>query len=163
MLVGDSDMDKGVQRDDVDKKGVAYLYARCDRESREHFYSLIKEAFTQIHTSMQPSSQGSQQSSEPSGQPSANKRAYISKWVAEAIGVCQGSNLQPLDHKRNQRYSSNYVTEAIEWYKHYRFVISFENTNAVNGYMTEKLVLPRLAGLLLLCHYYVGLLNTNVY
>lgn len=43
------------------------------------------------------------------------------------------------------RFSSIFVTQAIEIYRPFKFVIAFENT-VVNGYITEKLTNAFLAG-----------------
>lgn len=44
------------------------------------------------------------------------------------------------------RHTGNWLDAAVETYKSYKFVIAFENTVGLDGYVTEKLVLPLLAG-----------------
>lgn len=59
----------------------------------------------------------------------------------DALGKCKHNVSQPYT-----RGYSNWLDYAIETYKPYKFVIAFENTLGVNGYVSEKLILPLLAG-----------------
>ncbi|GMF27407.1 unnamed protein product [Phytophthora lilii] len=65
--------------------------------------------------------------------------------TVDALGVCAGSSRLPDRSYVNSRYSTWYNDEAVSTFKHYKFVIAFENSG-VPGYVTEKLVNPLLAG-----------------
>lgn len=117
------------------RRGVAYLYARCDRERRERFFTILQhmmhdhsESINTVTTTMMME----------------RKR----QWRVDALGACQGTGHQAVHERRVDRYAElstddNYMTRAMRQYANYRFVIAFENSH-VSGYITEKLLLPYL-------------------
>ncbi|CAM9158120.1 unnamed protein product [Chrysoparadoxa australica] len=66
----------------------------------------------------------------------------------EALGACKGAS-KPRDNSREtreSRFSSDWHDTAVEMYRDFRFAVSFEATNAVDGYHSEKIVNAFLAG-----------------
>lgn len=59
----------------------------------------------------------------------------------DALGVCQHNVDIP-----EGRHDANWVDKAIENYKPYKFVITFENTLGLDGYVTEKIIYALIAG-----------------
>jgi len=64
-----------------------------------------------------------------------------SKKHVDALGNCQHNTDTP-----STRGASNWIDVAIDTYKPYKFVVAFENTLDIPGYVSEKIVLPLLAG-----------------
>jgi len=64
-----------------------------------------------------------------------------SKRHVDALGNCKHNTDTP-----HTRYTSNWLDLAVDTFKPYKFVIAFENSNDVQGYVSEKIVLPLLAG-----------------
>ncbi len=60
----------------------------------------------------------------------------------DSLGKCK-RNLNIID--KNERDKNFFLDKAIDNYKKYKFVISFEN-KIEDGYITEKIILPLLAG-----------------
>ena len=77
----------------------------------------------------------------------------------DSLGYCQGYGHTGDDSKHNKRYEKDYLLNAINIYSTYDYVISFEN-NRIDGYITEKLLLPYLAGAVPI---YIGPSDGNVY
>lgn len=107
------------------RSGVAYLYHRCDRPAREAFFSLLRSRL-------------------PAGavQP-LGRCSGIGGGTDKAAPVAQPSS--DTRQRRNSRFERNYMGEAIELYRSFRFVIAFENSR-IDGYLTEKLLTAYLAG-----------------
>lgn len=64
-----------------------------------------------------------------------------SKKHVDAIGNCNHNTEIP-----SSRNEKNWLDNAVELYKPYKFVVAFENTRGVDGYVSEKIILPLLAG-----------------
>lgn len=58
----------------------------------------------------------------------------------DALGKCN-NNTRKISYDEK-----SWIDDAVEVYKPYKFVISFENTTNLDGYVTEKILLPLLAG-----------------
>lgn len=105
----------------VPSLSVAYLYNRCDRPARESFFSLLSAAL------------------QPRGH------------SLTALGACQGEGVPPRHNTQTaaSRHGSGgrYLAEAMALYRGFDFVVAFENA-ITSGYVTEKLLLPLLAGAL---------------
>lgn len=118
----------------IKTRGVAYLYHRCDRTTREEFYTILKEKIKNNNDN------------------NKRKNDYLS---IDALGKCDGTeNINERNHeinkektlknndnkrKKSTRFTRNYLYEAILLYKSYQFTIAFENSNNI-GYITEKLI-----------------------
>lgn len=58
-----------------------------------------------------------------------------------SLGECGGGSTS------GTRFTKNYLEDAVDLYKTFKFVVAFENSDA-SGYVTEKLILSYLAGAL---------------
>lgn len=91
---------------------VAYLYFNCDRTVRESFFNILTERLLSV------------------------SRVRLNG--VTALGQCNGKGKPNSEATLKTRTSSNYLHEAIEIYRPFKFVIAFENTQE-EGYITEKL------------------------
>ena len=94
------------------------MYSRCDRPVREEFYDIL------------------------------SSRASLVGATVDALGACQGQSAgehPSADTRRANRHKSGWHDDAVEVYRDYAFVVAFENVKE-EGYFTEKLVNPLLAG-----------------
>jgi len=98
------------------KKFCAYMYSRCDRPERQLFFDILNER------GLQRIGQG-----------------------VDALGACGGAKVGETSIGRGDRYSHSFHDDAVDKYRDYTFVISFENV-IEEGYVTEKIVNGMLAG-----------------
>ena len=138
----------------IKTRGVAYLYHRCDRTTREEFYTILKEKIKNNNDN------------------NKRKNDYLS---IDALGKCDGNeNINERNHeikkektlenndnkrKKSTRFTRNYLYEAILLYKSYQFTIAFENSNNI-GYITEKLINSYLSHTIPI---YYGAVDVNKY
>jgi hypothetical protein len=94
------------------------MYSRCDRPVRESFYDILSSKASLVGVSV------------------------------DALGACGGlknGETPAALERRKKRHGSGWHDEAVEVYRDYAFVVSFENVKE-DGYFTEKVVNPVLAG-----------------
>lgn len=109
-LVTNRGHDWAVNRFGEKSSEVAYLYFRCDRPAREKMFNMLRKENLSVI----------------------------------ALGACSGDgNLRKTTQDEMSsflegRFSANFISEAVELYKPFKFVIAFENTVS-EGYITEKL------------------------
>lgn len=102
-------------------RGVAYLYHRCDRHQREEFFRILH----------------------------AKLESAAPELTVEALGRCSGGHRSVLNAPSrtpvSSRFDTNYLDQAVDIYRAFKFVIAFENSR-VRGYITEKLTTAYLSG-----------------
>ena len=94
------------------------MYSRCDRDERERFFDLLDERARKVGVGV------------------------------DALGACGGGRrgeTEGAGEKRGDRFKNGWHDDAVEIYRDYAFVVSFENVKE-EGYFTEKIVNPLLAG-----------------
>lgn len=65
--------------------------------------------------------------------------------AVHSLGSCSGSHPETKKITESKRGKTQYMDEAVELFKDYKFVLAAEN-EIVPGYLTEKIVSPLLAG-----------------
>ncbi|GMI40647.1 hypothetical protein TrCOL_g10021 [Triparma columacea] len=108
----------GGGREEEGRRFAAYMYSRCDRPVREEFYDIL------------------------------SSRASLVGATVDVLGACQGQSAgehPSADTRRANRHKSGWHDDAVEVYRDYAFVVAFENVKE-EGYFTEKLINPLLAG-----------------
>ena len=63
------------------------------------------------------------------------------------MGFCCGHNncINQSPNSESARFKNSYLYDAINLYEPFKFVVAFENSD-YEGYITEKLILPFIAG-----------------
>ena len=158
---------------------IAYLYNKCSGGPVSSLWKDEVTAYIASHTSTTNDSSSSTTLSEQGNASTAYSLRTIREIFVnllrdtlsttsllpnttvtiDALGYCHGYGHTGDDSKHNKRYEKDYLLNAISIYTTYDYVISFEN-NQIDGYITEKLLLPYLAGAVPV---YLGPSDGNIY